>query len=119
VAKLKKEVPAQPALSVYDDIRVERARQDEKWGGPKHDDEHSPGDWYQYIVEHAEKAILADTPSEGRRRFIEAAALAVAAVEATDRQSVATKQRNARDEKIWDDVTATAKAKRAMLRGTR
>jgi len=34
--------------TVYDDIRVERDRQDAQWGGGSHDDEHAPGEWRGY-----------------------------------------------------------------------
>jgi len=36
---------------VYDSIDKERMRQDNKWGGPEHDDKHDFGDWCQFIKE--------------------------------------------------------------------
>jgi len=87
------------APTVYDDVRAERERQNAKWGGPRHDDRHGAGDWFSYLHGHLEKAEAACAEDEGyngglriedgaeyRRRIIEVAALAVAAVETFDRQ---------------------------------
>ena len=66
---------------VYVEIRQERVRQDAKWGGPKHDDTHVDFEWNGYIEEHNRKAKYGDW----RKRMIEVAALAIAAVESYDR----------------------------------
>jgi len=80
---------AAPGSGVFAEIAVERNRQDAKWGGPDHDDGHGWHEWIDYIIEHAGKAYSAynDEASyaNGRRRYIEVAALAVAAVESMDR----------------------------------
>jgi hypothetical protein len=76
--------------SIYSEIEEERTRQDEKWGGPAHDDSHSPGDWRWLVgqrmgrayTEYAQGAIAAH-----RKRLIEAAALVVAALESFDRHA--------------------------------
>lgn len=65
-------------MNIYDEIRAERERQDAKWGGPEHDDQHTAHDWWWFIRERI-----------GQRReqaFIEVAALAVAAVESIRRK---------------------------------
>ena len=79
---------------IYAQVQAERERQDAKWGGPDHDANHTAGDWISFIAEHADKALRAEMgPIDGdadldeyRRRLIEVAALAVAAVEALDKQ---------------------------------
>lgn len=68
---------------MWDEIVAERHRQDVRWGGPDHDDEHYPSDWVSYIKEHADKALNGNY----RQRLIEVAALAVAAVESYDRRA--------------------------------
>lgn len=40
------------------EIRAERARQDQKWGGAAHDDRHAGAEWRRFIAEHAEKGDL-------------------------------------------------------------
>jgi hypothetical protein len=76
-------------MSIYDEIQAERQQQDEQWGGPDHDDNHMMWDWYGLIVARADRAAQADQDGEYaayRRRLIQTAALAVAAVESFDRQ---------------------------------
>lgn len=77
---------------IYTAIEAERERQDEKWGGPEHDDEHTLNEWAKRIHDHAAAAagIYAsyETPdARARREFVEVAALAVAAIEALDRKT--------------------------------
>lgn len=70
------------------DVMLERARQDAKWGGPAHDDHHSVAEWVQLIEDYAGwSRVMAGMNSQdkARRRLIQVAALAVAAVEAMDR----------------------------------
>lgn len=76
---------------IFADIKAERSRQDEKWGGREHDRQHWPGDWCAFIFEHTAKAFAAAHrgPGDGDRsdykaRLIEVAALAVAAIESLD-----------------------------------
>ena len=71
---------------VLAEVARERHRQDQKWGGPTHDDQHDPSDWLEYIHNKKEKAHGAETDAEYRKRMIQIAALAVAAVESLDRQ---------------------------------
>jgi hypothetical protein len=83
----------QKRLDVLEDILTERIRQDEKWGGIDHDDTHTFHDWSRYIQNQRDKIddlILyggeyKDVPSI-RKKFINIAALAVAAVESIDRR---------------------------------
>jgi len=78
------------------DVAKERERQDEKWGGANHDDDHTPDFWVQLIKNYAGWAqVMAgmDSPDKYRKRMIQVAALAVAAAGGMDRQlSAAQKQ---------------------------
>lgn len=67
------------------EIANERARQDQKWGGPEHDDDHNTFDFIVFIQAYLIKAEFSTSTEEGRRRLIQVAALAVAAVESIDR----------------------------------
>ncbi len=67
---------------IIDEIKAERQRQDQQWGGPQHDDLHSSADWATYIV-HQLGRISAVGLYEP---MIKIAALAVAAVESHDRR---------------------------------
>ncbi len=74
---------------VLGDMLAERECQDAKWGGPDHDDAHDANDWIEFIWEHAAKArnaLFTQATPTYRRRLIEVAALALAAVESLDRQ---------------------------------
>lgn len=78
-------------LKVFKDVVEERHRQDAKWGGPNHDDEHDPRVWVAVIVEHLGRAVRDDTrPRSDRTRYrqgmVRVAALAVAAIESHDRK---------------------------------
>lgn len=76
---------------VLAEVAEERDRQDRKWGGPTHDDTHSPADFCRYIREHEVRAeqALAGEPvrefDEYRRQMLRVAGLAVAALEQWDR----------------------------------
>jgi hypothetical protein len=81
--------------SILEEIRQERAHQDKKWGGPSHDDVHSPYDWSAFILTYLGQSISDFVKESGRvepklRAFrynmIKVAALAIAAVEAVDRK---------------------------------
>lgn len=69
---------------LYDEIRDERSRQDVKWGGSEHDDDHSVNDFIAYIVKHAGRAVE-EPKNVQRRQMIRVAALAVAVIEKIDR----------------------------------
>lgn len=70
------------------EVAAERHRQDQKWGGPAHDDQKSPNDFVQHIEDYAGWArVMAGMGSfeKYRRRMVQVAALAGAAIEAVDR----------------------------------
>lgn len=81
--------------SVLHDVFVERERQDIKWGGSEHDDHHTMDGWRELLTGRAGRVPL--TRQDDRRLMIEIAALAVAAVEALDRQPLWTLPKEARD----------------------
>ncbi len=73
-------------MGVYDDIKNERAAQDRKWGGSGHDDRHNSHDWIAFIVQHTGKAVRWPFDIfKFRRQMVRVAALAVAAIEWSDR----------------------------------
>jgi len=74
---------------VYDEIRDERQRREEKWGGPKQSDAHSINDFAAYITAEVGQAVGAE-PWMQRRQMIRVAALAVAVIEKIDRGRVTT-----------------------------
>ena len=67
------------------DVMAERNRQDAQWGGPEHDDCHSPGEWLQYI-DHQKSLALKKDDAEYRSRMVKIAALALAAIDSNDRK---------------------------------
>lgn len=72
------------------DVLAERQRQDEKWGGPDHDDWLSVAQWSQLIQDYAGWArVMAgmDSYDKARRRLVQVAALALAAAESLDRSA--------------------------------
>ena len=66
--------------TILESVIQERNRQDKKWGGPLHDIEHSEQDWEMFIKEHCHFSLKTDF----RKRMIEVAALAIAAIESHD-----------------------------------
>lgn len=74
-------------LSVIDEVREERARQDEMWGGPDHDDQHSLQDWCGFIEERLYEIRRSGHAAVRRRKMLACAALAVACIEAVDRNT--------------------------------
>lgn len=78
-------------MSVYDEIRAERRRQDGQWGR-EHDDAARVSHFERLIPEYVEKAFIArmhtgnHDMTDWRRRMVQVAALAVAAVETEDRR---------------------------------
>ena len=84
------EAEAEARQRVLEQIRAERRRQDLKWGGSQHDDEHSTAAFVQLIEDYAGWARTMagmGTHDKARNRLVQVAALAVAAVEAIDRAS--------------------------------
>jgi hypothetical protein len=89
-------------MNVYDEIQAERTHQDQKYGGPSHDDKHTPQDWETHLHRHTDRLLAARRgpdfnktqqghyvvgPTEDyRKRLIKIAALAVAAIESWDRR---------------------------------
>lgn len=84
-------------MTVLDEVAAERARQDGKWGGAAHDDEHSTAEFVQFIEDYAgwaRQMASMNSPDKARRRLLQVAALAVAAVESMDRR---TRRRETRE----------------------
>lgn len=70
-----------------EEISYERKKQDRKWGGADHDDEHGVKDWATFIDERCYELQNDETPPKRiRQLFIEIAALAVAGVQSYDRR---------------------------------
>lgn len=88
-------------VSLVREVFEERARQDEQWGGPAHDDTHTPADWLVYIdkqvdcarndaaaAEHSNKPDaqgVAD--ARMRARLVKIAALALAGLASYERKA--------------------------------
>lgn len=73
---------------VLAEVAAERARQDEQWGGPAHDDQHHETEWYGYRAQFENLALsdrAALTPGLQRESLMKIAALAVAQIESIDR----------------------------------
>lgn len=89
------------AEGVLEELSLERQHQDGKWGGPAHDDQRGPFDWVRNIrnyVGWAEQMADMDSPDKYRRRMIQIAALAVAAVESHDRLMFTTHKNEDQDQ---------------------
>jgi len=77
---------------ILKEIAEERARQDQIWGGPEHDDEHNVPGWISLIriyMDKAHSALYGAGNKTYRRRMIQVAALVVAAIESLDRKTKA------------------------------
>ena len=70
---------------IFAEIEAERERQDKRWGGLAHDQGHVVKEWVGFICEYAAKAGKLLTWEDCRYRLIQVAALAVAAIESTDK----------------------------------
>ncbi|MEZ5934858.1 MAG: hypothetical protein R3F54_23570 [Alphaproteobacteria bacterium] len=85
---------------ILEEIRRERDRQDEKYGGPDHDDSHYPGDWClilsKYLGRAAAETIDAEPDAAFRDNMIKIAAVAVAAIQSLDRVQGVTMNRQDR-----------------------
>lgn len=77
-----KSVP-EPMAKVLGEVRFERYDQDATWGGPDHDDQHDEKDWRHFIMEYVDQ----EKGEDFRDRMVKVAALAVAAIQSTDRLS--------------------------------
>lgn len=87
-------------MGVYDEIKAERARQDDRWGGPEHDDTHDLEDWQILVERRVEMArhqaygptgMVDRAGTDWRKRMLQSAALAVACVEWFDRTQTDSK----------------------------
>ncbi len=76
---------------VHFEVVAERAHQDEKWGGPEHDDQYTVGEFLYLVENYAVSAralsSMGSRKGKARHRLIQVAALAVAAVESIDRKA--------------------------------
>jgi hypothetical protein len=79
-------------LTICEQLIAERSEQDRQWGGPVTDDGLTRHEWLSKIQEHATRArkIIGSRQQkidldEYRRRLVVTAALAMAAIEAHDR----------------------------------
>ncbi len=82
-------MPPDPALAA---IEAERARQDAKWGGPAHDDQHDAFDWLEIAADQIDRAYTAeddDTPAGraalARKCLVRIGAVALAGIQSLDR----------------------------------
>ncbi len=81
------------------EVAAERRRQDAKWGGAEHDDHHTVAEWARLIQNYAGWAeVMAGMAShyKARNRLLQVAALALAAVQALDRNVERSNTPNAR-----------------------
>lgn len=84
------EVAVTATESVLREVAAERARQDGKWGGPEADDRWDALDWHEMIADYngwARRMAAMNSFDKARNRYVQIAALAVAAVEALDRKA--------------------------------
>lgn len=71
---------------VLKEIRMERYRQDEKWGGASHDDTHTMADWIRFIQQKISLIRASVDGGYQRQKFVVIAALCAAAIQACDRK---------------------------------
>lgn len=70
---------------LFEEIREEREYQDSKWG-TEFDNKNTVNDWVAYIAQYSGYAIkMGNSTVEQRRHMLKVATLAVAALEAFDR----------------------------------
>ena len=74
-------------MGIYDEIKQERDYQDGKWG-TAFDDKNTVNDWTAYIAQRTgQSSAIGATKEEQRKQMLKAAAIAVAALEAFDRNN--------------------------------
>lgn len=76
--------------AIIAEIHAERDKQDAQWGGPEHDDGHTSDEWFGFIEKQtsayrAEASPYVAMDASARGRLVKVAALAIAAIEAIDR----------------------------------
>jgi hypothetical protein len=69
--------------NLISEVLNERDQQDERWGGLRHDKNHSSKEWSIYIKKHLERWET-ETGNDKRYAMIRVAALALAAIESYD-----------------------------------
>lgn len=83
-------------MTVFDEVKAERERQDAQWGGAEHDDEHGFQDWASFRQRFEERMnkVARKSPFDAdewfrvtRDSLIKVAALAIAQVESLDRNN--------------------------------
>lgn len=71
--------------NIYFEIETERAYQNDRWG-EEFDDKNTVNDWVTYICHYCTESAMHDPPLEVvREKLLKTATLAVAALEAFDR----------------------------------
>lgn len=79
---------------IFEQIHLERQRQDLKHGGPEHDDTHNASEWQYFRMQREFRNINALMNGDlvlVRKYLIEIAALTVAQIESLDRLTKPTK----------------------------
>ena len=71
--------------TIFTHALVERANQDEYWGGPEHDDSHSQMDWLDFIHDKSRHTGEEEHPHFYCHRMIQIVATAIAALESRHR----------------------------------
>lgn len=68
------------------DVLIERAKQDQQWGGPATDDQRDIAEWAEYIHKQISHMFTEQKDNRAiRQRFVKVAALALAAIASMDR----------------------------------
>ena len=76
----------QNRIQIYKEVSAERLKQDQMWGGDEHDDTHNMRDWGMFIVhELGQIFFYPPTYTIFRKQMVKVAALAIAAIEWTER----------------------------------
>jgi len=79
----------QESPNAYDKIKKERRKQDKKWGGPSHDDEHPLRFWAELLetqITQYRESVWTDDMSDAQHQLAQIAALAVAGWQAIERR---------------------------------
>ena len=63
-----------------------RVAQDEQWGGPAHDDTHSPEDWIIWISDFTNRAFGSKDPLRYEDKLFDVIALAISAIQSSRRK---------------------------------
>lgn len=102
-----------PQTTIFGEIKRKRVAQDLEWGGPEVDDRNTPKDWSGHIIHQLGK-VATGTLDQGetyfqdpdcRERFVNVAALAVAALQSLTRKAGGTV--GGMEETVLDPIDAT------------